>query len=214
MENSDLSRLRIESEQRLSQSGGKRRKRRLWLIVPSVVLVFAIAYLGWTGRLVAPADVQTAKVALTFPSRALTVLNASGYVVGQRKAASPPKPLADSTNFLWKREKRVKNGDVIGVLENEDLKATLEEARAALKVAKGNLNNAEAELHDASLNFDRQKALRESGSVSQQSFDSAEARYKKALASEVSARFGVDRTEASIRGCRSELGIFVHPGPV
>lgn len=205
MENSDLSKLRIESDQRLSQSGGKRRKRRLWLIVPSVVLVLAIAYLGWTGRLVAPADVQTAKVALTFPSRALTVLNASGYVVAQRKAAVSSKATGRLNKLYVEEGKRVKSGDVIGVLENEDLRATLEETRAALKVAKGNLNNAEAELHDASLNFDRQKALRESGSVSQQSFDSAEARYKKALASEISARFGVDRTEASIRAAEVNL---------
>lgn len=169
------------------------------------ILVSTIIYLGWHGYLVPSMEVQTAKASLTFPSRALTTLNASGYVVAQRKAAVSSKATGRLERLYVEEGKRVKSGQVIGVLENDDLKATLQEARAALRVAQAALQNAEAELHDATVNFNRQKSLRESGSVSEQSFDSAEARYKKAVASETSAKFGVDRTEASIKAAEVNL---------
>jgi RND family efflux transporter MFP subunit len=144
-------------------------------------------------------DVQTVKVSMIYRSRALTTLNASGYVVAQRKAAVSSKATGRLEKLYVEEGKRVKAGEVIGVLENDDLRATLTEARAALSVAQAALRNAQAELHDATLNFNRNKSLREAGAVSEQAFDTAEARYKKAVASETSARFGVDRAEASIK---------------
>ncbi len=134
-----------------------------------------------------------------FPSRALTILNASGYVVAQRKAAVSSKATGRLEHLYVEEGKFVKQGDVIAQLENDDLKAALEEAQAGLKVATADLNNAEAELEDATLNFNRQKSLKDSGAVSEQAFDSAEARYKKAQAAHRSARFRVDKTGASVK---------------
>ncbi len=199
MENSDLSKLRIEADKRGAASGTRPKKRRLWLLIAVVLCVVALVYLARMGFLIPAAEVQTAKVALIYPSRALTILNASGYVVAQRKAAVSSKATGRLEKLNVEEGKQVREGDILAVLENQDLKATLEEAQAAQKVAQAALKNAEAELTDATLNFQRNTALRESGAVSVQAFDAAEARYKKAVASERSARFGIDRTDASLR---------------
>jgi RND family efflux transporter MFP subunit len=99
----------------------------------------------------------------------------------------------------------LKQGEIIATLENEDLRAVLDEAQAALRVANANLKNAEAELYDAEQQYNRQKALKEKGAISDQAFDAAEARYKKAVAQERSARFAVERANASIKVAEVKL---------
>ncbi len=197
MEPTDLSKLRIEPD---SRRAVKRRVSRRWALWVALVALAAVAlgFLAWSGNWIGSVEVPTSKVALTMPSRALAVLNASGYVVAQRKAAVASKATGRLQQLLVEEGKQVKENEVIGMLENKDLMATLEEARAALKVANAALKNAEAELHDATLQYNRQKALRESGAVSEQAFDAAEARYKKAVAMEASATFGVSRAQASL----------------
>lgn len=197
MEREDLSKLKIAPDERWSP---RKRNSRLpaWWVIPAVLAALILAYLAWSGRLTAAVDVKTAKVARMFASRALTTLNASGYVVAQRKAAVSSKATGRLEHLYVEEGKVVKQGDIVATLENQDLKATLDEARANVKVAQAALANAEAELQDATLNYNRQKALRETGSVSIQSFDAAEARYRKAVAMTTSARFGVDRTKASV----------------
>lgn len=170
----------------------------MWAAVAVSVLVL-LALLVRSGVLSRPIEVVTVKVAPVFPSKALTVLNASGYVVAQRKAAVSSKATGRLEKLLVEEGRTVKQGQVLAELENQDLRATLEEARAAIKVAKAALKNAQAELDDATLNYNRQKALRKSGSVSEQAFDTAEARYRKAVAMETSARFGVDKATAAVK---------------
>ncbi len=170
----------------------------MWAAVVVSVIVL-VAVLIRSGVLSRPVEVVTVKVAPVFPSKALTVLNASGYVVAQRKAAVSSKATGRLEKLRVEEGRTVKAGQVLAELENQDLRATLEEARAAIKVAKAALNNARAELDDATLNYNRQKALRKSGAVSEQAFDTAEARYRKAVAMETSARFGVDKATASVK---------------
>jgi RND family efflux transporter MFP subunit len=198
MEKQDLSKLKIAADERWSP---KRRKSRLraWWVITAFLTVLAFVYLAWSGLLTPPIEVRTTKVTRMFASRALTTLNASGYVVAQRKAAVASKATGRLEHLYVEEGKVVKQLDILASLENQDLKATLEEARANVKVAQANFDNAQAELQDATLNYNRQKALRETGSVSMQSFDVAEARHRKAIAGIASTLHAVDRSKASVR---------------
>jgi len=200
----DLSKLRIASDQKAGPAAKPRRRWIVWSLLVAAGVI-AIAFLGWTGRLSRSVEVHTYKVSPMFPSKALTVLNASGYVVAQRKASVASKATGRLQELHVEEGKRVKENDVLAVLENKDLMGTVDEARAALKVAKAALEIAEAELDEATLIFERNKSLRESGAVSQQAFEAAEARYKKALADELRARFGVNRAEAALRTAEVNL---------
>ena len=199
MQNKDLFRLKIEAEQKSTSPAAKIKRRSLWLISAGILGVVAIGLLGWVGIFQAPVEAQLIKVSNMFVSRALTILNASGYVVAQRKAAVSSKATGTIEHLYVEEGRFVKEGEIIAQLENRDLEATLEEAKAGLRVARAALKNAEAELEDATLNYDRYKALRETGAVSEQAFDTAEARFKKARAMETSARFSVDRAEQSVK---------------
>jgi RND family efflux transporter MFP subunit len=195
----ELSKLKIDQSDRDSGASGKHRKTRLlWWTLMSASIAVVLAALGWSGLLSRPVEVRAVKVARTFASRALTNLNASGYVVAQRKAAVSSKATGRLARLYVEEGKVIKAGEIIASLENQDLEAILEEARAGLSVARALLNNAEAELQDATLQYNRQKALKEAAAVSEQAFDAAEARYRKGIASEASARFGVEKARASV----------------
>jgi RND family efflux transporter MFP subunit len=161
--------------------------------------------LHFSGLLARPPVVKTAKVAPTLASRALTTLNASGYVVAQRKAAVASKATGRLAKLYVEEGSRVKTGDVIAELENADLQALIGEAEAALSVAKALLKNAEAELEDASRQHERHTALRDTGAFSEQAFDASQARFRKAVAAERSARFGVEKAEATLRVARVNM---------
>ncbi len=197
MKNDDLSRLKIKSDQKWNQDTTSKKRIIVAILLTSLAVTIGLL-VAWSGLLQRPTEVHVAKVTVTFPSRALTILNASGYVVAERKAAVSSKATGRLEKLYVEEGKNVKRGEIIAQLENRDLKAALDEAQANLRVAKANLRNAIAELDDATLNYNRQSSLKQSGSVSAQAVDSAEARYKKALAAETSARFSVEKSEASV----------------
>jgi RND family efflux transporter MFP subunit len=196
----DLLKLRIEREDRAGTPKDALRKRRvIWLAACVFAGVIALGALGWSGLLSRPIEVQAYKVTPTYPSQALALLNASGYVVAQRKAAVSSKATGRLAKLYVEEGQKVKGGDIIASLENKDLEAALEEARAGVRNAEAMLKNAEAELHDATLNYNRIASLKESGAASVQAHDTAEARLKKAVASERSAKFLLERAHASVR---------------
>ena len=194
-----LTKLRIGSGSKNATNGPLSKSRIILLSGLFITLAALAGYTIWIYWLRPPLKVHVVKASMTFPSRALTMLNASGYVVAQRKAAVSSKATGRIERLYVEEGKSVKKGDIVAELENDDLEATLAEARAGLKVASADLNNADAELEDATLNYNRQKSLKESGAVSEQALDSSEARFKKASAAVRSSKFRVDKAEASVK---------------
>ncbi|MEI8181660.1 MAG: hypothetical protein WCG29_03045 [Desulfomonile sp.] len=74
MDVQDLSKLRIGQDQREPLPVAKKRRRLAITAFIAAIGVIALGLLAWTGRLLPSLDVATVKVALTFPSRALTEL--------------------------------------------------------------------------------------------------------------------------------------------
>ena len=88
MADADLNKLKISRDAKPAQAVSRRR-RRTWLIVAFVLAIGAIAA---TVRIqTAPVTVETAAIATAYPSQSFAVLNATGYVVAQRKAAVASK---------------------------------------------------------------------------------------------------------------------------
>ena len=78
----DLSQLRIDR----SIAPVRRSRRRRWLVA-GVLAVAGLAVAGWYAQQPRVVAVATASVVTSYPSQQFVVLNATGYVVAQRKAA-------------------------------------------------------------------------------------------------------------------------------
>ncbi len=197
MADEDLSKLRIEKTKAITRPR-RRKKIIFWVLLAVAIIVTGILYTQ--GIFVPPIPVQIATVSQIYPSQTLIVLNASGYVVPQRKSALASKVTG---RLIWlgvEEGNRVKQDQVIARLESQDVNAAKDQAEAHVVAARHNIELAKAELREATLNLDRNKALLERGVIARAAYDSALARYEKAVAS-------VEASEANLKASLAGLEV-------
>ena len=173
-----LEHLRIDRDSE-GQNGDLRRRRRRWPWIAALLVVGVLAVWLATPR---SHKLSLATVGLVHPSRAITELTASGYVVAQRKAALATKITAQLAWLGVEEGSVVKKGQIVARLENADLGAAKRQADHDLAAAEEQISQAEAELRDAELNYHRMKTLSERDVVARSEYDTAKARYDKATA--------------------------------
>src|SRR3954447_26308301 len=140
----DLSKLR--SARGLAPLRRRRRRRWIWLGAIALIVLAAIAFYATQPKI---ASVQTTPVVTTYPSQQYVVLNATGYVVAQRKAAISSKATGRLEWLSVAEGSRVKAGEVIARLDNRDVVAQAQSAQAAVNAARATLEQALAEQKEA-----------------------------------------------------------------
>ena len=194
MENqkADLSGLRLRRSPEQESSGtGSALSRRLLFSTLAVLIISAVGYFEFSFFTTGAIQVQLATATLSSPSQADAVLTASGYVVAQRKAAVASKATGRLQQLNVVEGDHVRKGDVLARLEDADIRANLDQARAGLKVN-------EADLKDAVQWMGRAKTLLERGVSTQADYDNAEARYNRVLASIEVAKATVTAAEVAL----------------
>ena len=189
MPNEDLSKLRID---KTKVAFRPRRKKRIVLLVFAILILIILGFLYIQGIFTPPLQVQVATVTQVYPSQALTVLNASGYVVPQRKSSLASKVTGRLVWLGVEEGNRVKKDQIVARLESDDVTAAKNQAVANVNAARSNLELAKAELKEATLNLERNTALLSKGFVAKSVYDAALARYEKAVAA-------VEAAEATIK---------------
>jgi len=199
----DLNRLRIERPDEGRPSPVSRRYRLVLAILGGVLLVLVGLYLG--GPLAPAQEVTQLVVAKLYPAQAYTVLNASGYVVAQRKAAVSSKSTGRLVYLGVEEGSRLKKGEVLATLENEDLVAARDQAASQINEAQAALAQARAELIDANLQHGRYKDLVAKDLVARQDYDTAVARRDKAVAGVAAAQARIKTSRAALANAQASL---------
>ncbi len=199
MANEDLTKLKIDKS--ASFTAPVRRRKVLYPVI-AIIVIALIGAFYFKGTAV---EVEIANVSQIYPSQTFTLLNASGYVVAQRKAAVASKTTGRIVSINVEEGNHVKKGDLIARLENEDATALREQAKANLDASRAGLEHAKAELHDADATFNRYKELMNSELVSKNDYDSAEARYKKSVAAVAEAQASINANKAALGGAEVSL---------
>jgi len=194
----DLSKLKIDKSP-VSFRAGRRGKRLYLFAAISVIVLVLVGILYFAGILTPSVGVEVANVVQMYPSQTFTLLDASGYVVAQRKAAVASKVTGILVSISVEEGNRVRKGQIIAQLENNDVMAAKRQAEANLNVARHNLEQAKAELQDATLSFNRNKELLARDFVSKAEYDSSDARYKRANAAVDAAEATVKANEAALQ---------------
>ncbi|MFP5238473.1 MAG: efflux RND transporter periplasmic adaptor subunit [Acidobacteriota bacterium] len=207
---SDLESLRIRRDADGTPVAGKPRWRpgaKTW----TAALALAALALWWF--MPRTTQVETVQAVLVHPTRALTLVNATGYVVADRKAAVASKI---TSRLVWlgvEEGSRVRKGDVIARLEGEDVAAALKQAEADLSAARFMVDQTKAELDDATLNHDRFRELDKRKVVARSEFDQAVARYRKAQAAHENAVRLVAARKAALELAKANLEYTVVRAP-
>ena len=202
MANEDIAKLKIDKS---TASIRPRRRGKLFRWIGAALFIVAAGGLYFTGILAPAVQVEVATISPVYPSRTFTLLNASGYVVAQRKASVSSKVTGRLISLMAEEGNVVKKGTVIARLEGEDMLAVRDQAAANLNVARFNLAQAEAESLDATRSLNRNKELMEKKYIARADFEVAEARQKKALAAVEAAEAAIKANAAALRNTEIQL---------
>ena len=204
----DLTKLRIDR----SVAPVVPRRRRRWLWWGGILMVLAVGGGGFALQ-PRPVTVMTTSVITTYPSQQFVLLNATGYVVAQRKAAISSKATGRLEWLGVAEGSRVKAGDIIARIDARDVVAQGEGAQANVKAARAALEQALAEERDAVAQLKRSQDLLAKGFVSASAVDTAKARAEKATAGVANARATISVTEATSRNAQVSVDYTVIRAP-
>lgn len=170
--------------------------RPSWIAAALAIVVLGAGALWFFGR-ADPVEVETVTAAsVDGGAKPGAVLNASGYVVARRLATVSSKVTGKVEEVLVEEGMSVKSGQELARLEDTTARAQFNVAQRRLEAARRNLAEVEVRLADARRTLERRRALRQSGLVSQNELDAAEAE-ASALAARLEALEGEVAVEAS-----------------
>ena len=202
MADKDLSKLKIDKSA-IQVRQWRRGRRYLAALIIIALLIFVLYMIGAFSK---SYTVQMASVTLQYPSQALAVLSASGYVVAEKKAAVSSKITGRLVSLFVEEGSKVKKGQVIARLDDSDLIAAKDQAEANLRAARFTLDQARADLYNARLVFERNSQLLKKALIARADYDSSFANYQKALAGVDAAKATVSADEAAVQYAAVQLG--------
>jgi HlyD family secretion protein len=194
----ELKSLKIDrSRKRRSNKAGK------WVAAAVVVAVLLGAGRVVYGMLNAPKEVEVMRVSrpATLAGGQTVTLNATGYVVAAHKIQVASKVLGRVAWIGVEKGDRVREGQVIVRLEDDEYRAQLEQAKGRLaslqaklmeletgsrpeeiERARADVEEAEAALRNSKIALDRAEPLVRDGVQARSTLDDAKARYERDLA--------------------------------
>ena len=186
----DIAKLKIEKSEKIVKPSRYKKKP---LVIAAIILLLLVTGGLYFGGIIAPAiSVDVTTISQVYPSQSISILNASGYIVAQRKAAVASKVTGRLVALMVEEGSKVKQGEVIARMENVDVTAFRNQAAANLNTVRATLEQAKAERDIALLEYTRYKKLFESNFVAKSDYDVTVTRYKRAVE-------GVKGAEATVR---------------
>lgn len=167
-----LGQLKIDRGPERSDDGGSTGK---WIVLAIVVLLVAAAAAWWLmkpgGLPVKAASVQAAGSSSNGPA---SLLDASGYVVARRTATVSAKITGKVTEVLIEEGQHVAAGEIVGRLDDTNIRAGYDQAKAQLAYASAAHDQVRVQLANAQRDYERKKLLLAQHFVSQSELDNAQ----------------------------------------
>lgn len=189
-----LERLRIDPARKARQPTGP----ILLLVAVGLMAVGGVGTLVFGRSGAASSVTTTVPTTPTAPSASVlpadTVLTVSGYVIPRERIELSPRFMGTVRHIHVKKGDRVRQGDVLVELEDEEYRARVLEARGRLALAEANLANAEANLR-------RALELQERNVESAQVLDEARRAREVAAAEVMVARGALALAETYLNWC-------------
>jgi HlyD family secretion protein len=197
---SELKKLHIDRSQR--RSGQPSKWAVSWIVVGVLLFAGAGAWRLLSGKLDNAPVVEIERVRSISASSAPdgVVLNATGYIVAAHRIEVAAKVIGKVNWIGVDKGDRVKEGQVLVRLEDDEYQAQLQQAKGQLASlqarldealhgsrpeeiaqAQANLDSAKADLDDAKVSLERAKQLIRENLTPKQSLDDAQSRYDGAV---------------------------------
>ncbi|MBL7961901.1 efflux RND transporter periplasmic adaptor subunit, partial [bacterium] len=200
----DLTSLKINRQANYSEEPPEKNRTKMFVILGVLVLVVIGVWLI-VPMFQSVKTVNTTTASMMLPGQSSGVLTASGYIVPQRKASVASKGTGRLVYLGVEEGDKVKHGQVIARLEDNDVQAQMEQANANLGVAKAQLGQAEADMEKVQKEYDRSESFWKSKVITDSDFEIVKAQYKSAVAGVNSAKANVQSFEAVINAAQVQI---------
>lgn len=173
-----------------------------WLIGVGAVTVGAAA--GFTFLPAAPKTVPVhlvtarAIAGIEGPAPLVSPLEASGHVVALREATVSGKRIYKVNQVLVKEGQQVRQGQVMALLDDSNVRAELEQSKAQVKLNEAVLAAAKLAADDARPSFLRNQTQLAEGLINHDTFDASKSNYDAAQAAESIAEQNLAVTRATV----------------
>jgi RND family efflux transporter MFP subunit len=181
--------------------------RRTWMIAGGVALAAVIAVGMWfvLAAHAAPVVHTVAAQAIAGGGGGASVLDATGYVTARRQATVSAQITGTVAAVLIEEGDHVKEGQVIGRLDDTAQRAALAQAQAQLHSAQALLLQAQAQLAQNQRDVKRDEDLVTRKLVSEQAVELARTQVATQTAQVESQRKQIDLAEANVRSAQVQL---------
>jgi RND family efflux transporter MFP subunit len=196
-----------------SRAGGSRRGG--WIALVVLLLLVAVGGGWFWSQRVQAAPVKTATVTAVSGAGAAagSVLNASGYVTARRRATVSSKVTGKVLDVYVEEGKSVKKGQILAHLDDSQVRAGLDVARAQLAAARSSAAEDEARLREAERQYKRLDQLVAEKVVGRAEVDTAEATVEALKARIALARQQVAVAERQVAARETDLADTVVRAP-
>ena len=167
-----LNQLRIDRSDD-DEDGGKPWLR--WLIAIALIVLLGLgAWLWLKPPPGLPVTVAIAKAAASNGAGGSSLLDAAGYVVARRAATVSAKITGLVTEVLIEEGSHVEAGQIVAQLDDTNIRASLEQARAQLDAARASAKQVRVNVANAERDVSRRKGLVEQKFISVAELDTAQ----------------------------------------
>lgn len=196
----DLSALRIDEGSR-HQRGGPKWSR--WLAV-ALGVIFLISAAVYALRGKTPL-VEVAAAQAPSAGGEVALLNASGYVTPRRRATVAAKITARVTQMYADEGMRVKDGQILALLDDSDYRVRLNSAKADRDATAAQLQDLQVQLANAQIELHRTQQLTSQGVSSPEALDNARTAADSLRAKIAMTKEQVQASDAKIRVAQQDL---------
>lgn len=169
-----LDKLRLDRDAK-TKPGGK--SKLLWPVAGLTVLLLAGGGVIYAMQGDAAVPVNFAVARAPEGGKSASLLDASGYVVARRQATVAAKITARVIEIDIEEGQHVQRGQIMGKLDDSNIRAALAETEAALHQAEASLSAARTALADETPIFKRQQELNAKGWVATADLDEERAKF-------------------------------------
>jgi len=172
------------------------------LIAIVIVLVIGLRASGVVGGQERATQVEMAEVELRTITQLVT---ASGNIQPEVEVRISPDVSGEIVELPIVEGDRVQRGQLLARIKPDFYQAQVDQAEASVLQSKASEAQRRADLLNAELELNRQKALYESGAIAESAFQTAETRYQTMSASYEASQYSVDIAEARLKEAREQL---------
>ena len=169
----------------LAQRSGLLSSEHAWLSVPDAIR--------------SRTEVRVAAVTVQSGRSADATVVATGYLESRRQAKIGARAPGRIESVSVEEGTRVKDQQVLAVLEHADMDASLAAVRAMLEQSRAQLSEQEVEIARTNRDFERASKLRHRAGISEAQYDTAKFQYDAAVARRNSLVAAVTLAEARVR---------------